>query len=283
MRLVNQVAMVSESPAVPLGELAVVSAAIQKQCVRDLERFWDVSATVDAFASLSDVPPGYWPVIIRDDIDRPETGVHLDDNGQPMALVVADENWTVTASHETLEMLVDPFGNRLVAGDSPMPEQGRVEFLVEISDPSGDPNLAYTCNGVRVSDFYTPRYFDPLPTSGVQYSCTGALTRPREVLFGGYLTWHEPVLDEWWQLLWFEGNAPRTRRIGRIDTSAGAIRARIDPSTERYRRELGVGKREKGSGAAPPLVKPRVVEASRAKADSWRTCVDRIRGGRARS
>ncbi|MDJ0346198.1 hypothetical protein QMK19_16000 [Streptomyces sp. H10-C2] len=32
-------------------------------------------------------------------------------------------------------MLGDPWGNRLVAGQSPKPGQGAVEFLVEVADP----------------------------------------------------------------------------------------------------------------------------------------------------
>ena len=41
----------------------------------------------------------------------------------------AEDVWSLTASHECLEMLADPFGNRLIAGDSPKPDQGRVQIL----------------------------------------------------------------------------------------------------------------------------------------------------------
>ena len=57
-------------------------------------------------------------------------------------------------------MLVDPFGDKLKAGDSPKADQGRVLFLVEVSDPSEAKEFAYTVNGVLVSDFYTPSFFD---------------------------------------------------------------------------------------------------------------------------
>ena len=43
-----------------------------------------------------------------------------------------------------------------------------------------------------MSDFYTPRFFDPLVAPGVRYSFTGALTEPRQVLRGGYLSWARP-------------------------------------------------------------------------------------------
>lgn len=52
--LVHQVALVSESNRVKLPDLMRVSAALQKQASRDLAPIWEISATVDAFASLED-------------------------------------------------------------------------------------------------------------------------------------------------------------------------------------------------------------------------------------
>jgi hypothetical protein len=51
-----------------MSNLLRVSAALQKQASRDLAPIWELSATVDAFAKLKDVPDGYWPIIIKDDI-----------------------------------------------------------------------------------------------------------------------------------------------------------------------------------------------------------------------
>src|SRR5205807_4390795 len=123
------VALVSESQAVTLDQVSAVSAALQKQVTRDFGPIWSVSATVDAFDKLDSVPPDYWPVILRDDINQPgAAGYHTDDNGQPFSLVQADDTWTLTSSHEVLEMLADPFGNRTIAGspppDSPEPVSG---------------------------------------------------------------------------------------------------------------------------------------------------------------
>lgn len=302
MRLIVQLALVSETPAVSFAEVAKVSAALQKQAARDLERYWDVSATVDAFAVLEDVPPGYWPIIVRDDIGQPgAAGIHLDKDGQPFALVSAGPRWSLTASHEAVEMLVDPFGNRLVPGDSPKRGQGRVEFLVEVADPSEDAEFAYTVNGVLVSDFYTPRYFDPVRADGVQYSFTGAIKAPRQVLRGGYLSWHDPVSDHWFQQTFFAGTRPRIDDIGIIQSAAGGIRARIDQLTEARRKTLGraargTAARRGGKGAAlkgaaltaaaarggsraPPAVEPGVAGASTAKAASWKAQIGTLLGG----
>lgn len=180
---VRQAALVSDVNQVGVGELTRVAAALQKQVTRDFTPIWEIPATVDGFARLEDVPLGYWPVIVVRDV-QDAAGVHLDRDGQPFAQVEMGSSWSLTASHEVLEMLVDPFGDRLIAGPSPRPGQGRVEFLVEVCDPSEDDRFAYTVNDVLMSDFYTPRFFDPVRGAGLRYSFTGALTEPRQVLPG---------------------------------------------------------------------------------------------------
>src|SRR5438132_8523896 len=232
--MIQQLVLVSESKSVVMGDLMKISAALQKQASRDLAPIWDVSATVDAFAKLEDVPLGYWPMIVMDDIGMNAAGVHEDKDGQPFALISASTEldvWSLTASHETLEMLVDPYGDRLIAGDSPKEGQGRVSFLVEVSDPSEAAEFAYSANGILVSDFYTPRFFDPLVSPGVRYSFTGAITEPRQVLAGGYLSWVDSTTGHWWQETWFGGAAPAFRDIGPIDATAGSLRSQIDRIT----------------------------------------------------
>jgi hypothetical protein len=141
---------------------------------------------------------------------------------------------SLTASHEAIEMLVDPFGNRMIAGDSPKEDQGRVTFLVEPCDPSEDASFAYTVNGVLVSDFYTPHFFDPVEASGIRYSYTGAVTRPREVLKGGYLSWLEPESNHFWQEIFFDGsNEPSFRDIGPLTEKDESLRTQIDRLTSR--------------------------------------------------
>ena len=231
--LLRQIALVRAASAhVKIGDFLTVSAAIQRQVTRDLAPIWEISATIDAFEKVSDVPVGYWPVIIVDKLPDPSlAGVHEDVNGQPLALVVAAskiEDWSVAASHEVLEMLVDPYGNRLVPGDSPKAGQGRVRFLVEICDPSEGAENGYSSNGVRVSDFYTPNFFDPFPSAGVRYSFSGNIKKPHEVLKGGYLTWQELAKGEWWQKTRF-GEKPGFRPLQGIDQRAtGNLRAAVD-------------------------------------------------------
>lgn len=196
--MVNQVGLVSQTPQVSLGPLTQVAAAVQKQVSRDVRRYWTdlPESSVHAFEQLADVPLGYWPIIIRDDIPYPAAGIHLNkSNGQPYALVKYSAEWTLTVSHECIEMLIDPTGNRTVAGDSVHPDQTRVSYLVEACDPSEGAQFGYSVNSLLVSDFYTPAFFDPVQVDGVRYSYTGAITAPRQVLEDGYLSWYDPATE----------------------------------------------------------------------------------------
>ena len=199
--MIAQVALVSQTTKVGLDEVSVVAAALQKQVTRDFGPIWNIHASVSAFSKLAQVPLGYWPVIVRDDIKmQGAAGFHSNKkNGQPFALVQYDTNWALTASHETLEMLADPSGNRTVASNSLKAGQGRVLYLVEVCDPSEEAKYGYTADSVLVSDFYTPHFFDPTATSGVRYSFTGAVKAPRKVLDGGYISWYDPVSQHLFQ------------------------------------------------------------------------------------
>jgi hypothetical protein len=232
--LVRHLGLVSETRQLEVRDLTRVAAALQKQVARDVSPIWTLTATVSAFASLDDVPLGYWPVVVVDDV-KGAAGVHQDDDGQPYALVEAGEDWSLTASHETLEMLVDPFGNRLIAGPSVNPSQGRVEYLVEVCDPSEAGENGYTVNGLRVSDFYTPRFFDPVAEPGARYSFTGAITRPRQVLQGGYLSWRDPISGHWFQQIFF-GQEPEYKDLGRLTAREGSFRSQVDRRTPQARR-----------------------------------------------
>jgi len=235
MEMIRQVALVPDGVDIDLTEIVRVSAAVQKQVTRDFSPIWDIQATVDGFATLDQIPLGYWPVMIMQDVQG-AAGFHQDKNGQPFAVVEAGDSWSLTASHEVLEMLADPFGNRIVAGPSPKPDQGRVEFLVEVCDPSEDQEFAYTVNDVLVSDFYTPHYFDPVSQDGVRYSFNGKVTNPREVPRGGYLSWHELESDHWWQETFFTGTKPKFNDLGVLDRKNGSLREMIDALTPQTKR-----------------------------------------------
>jgi hypothetical protein len=72
----------------------------------------------------------------------------------------------------------------------------------------------------------------------VRYSFTGAITEPRQVLKGGYLTWHDLVSQKWWHRAWFNGAKAVDAEVPIPAIVKGNIRATID-------RHLGP-KRDKG-------------------------------------
>jgi hypothetical protein len=220
--LPQHIALVSRSVKVSLSDLTHVAAALQAQVSGDFAPAWGISATVDVFPAIPAVPLGYWIITIEDQVAGGIQGIHrFDSTGQPFAVVRYDAAWTITASHECLEMLADPSCNRLVAGPSPMPGQGHVLFLVEVCDPCEGPSYAYPINGVAVSDFYLPAYLaDGAAVPGHRYSQRRTLMRPRQVANGGYLSWYEPVAHRFWQLHVL-GNQPKVFQTKGFSTSAG--------------------------------------------------------------
>jgi hypothetical protein len=278
--LVTELALVAETAHITHSQLTRVAAALQKQAVRDFGPIWEINATVDAFATLDDVPLGYWPIIVKDDIDQPgASGVHMDQNGQPFALVQYGEAWSLTASHEAMEMLADPFGNRLLAGDSPNPAQGRVEFLVEVADPTEDAQFGYTVNNVLVSDFLTPHFYDPVIAPGVRYTFGGHLDGPRRIAQGGYLSWHDPDGDHWFQQIWFDAE-PEFRDLGKLTNRVGSLREAIDARTgslPRLTRSVPSSTRFASVLQAAGGVKA----ATSSRADSLRQQIEALRAGTA--
>jgi hypothetical protein len=269
--LTISVALVSEVEGQDPGDVARVTAALQRQAIRDFRRVWHVEATVDSFPTLEDVPLGYWPMLVRDDIHVPgAAGIHLDKDGQPFALITMSDSWSLTASHEMLEMLADPYGNRVVPGRSPKTDQGRVEFLVEVCDPSEGEQFGYTVNDILVSDFYTPRFFDPVRVDGVRYSFTGSIRGPRTILPGGYITWHDPVSDHWWQQTWFGGPEPTFRDLGVFDARSNqSVRAWVDANTEHPGIDEGLDPSNETLQAAVDLGQA-TAQSAGAKARAWR-------------
>jgi hypothetical protein len=167
-----------------------------------------------------------------------EGGVHLDKHNQPYSLVIGtpkNADWTIDASHETLEMLVDPAGNRLhtsraieIAGEGVQDGTGQFQYLVEACDPCEANNFAYTIDGIQVSDFITPHFYDPVVTSGTQYSFAGHIKRPRQLLPGGYISFVNLQADEIQQILWL-GARPQLNNLGKA--TGLSLRQYVDSKT----------------------------------------------------
>ena len=232
-----QVGLVDKTKAIDPELMQAVAAALTIQVTRDLPQFWNVQATVTYEPNASKIPPGVWPVFLVKTLPPGEGGFHLDQHNQPYAKVIASpgsDEWTIDASHETLEMLVDPNGNRLQPSTSIQIENGKIvdgtgqfAYLVEACDPCEADNFAYPIQGVAVSDFLTPHFYDPVVTPGTRYSFTGAIKAPRQILAGGYISWVNQQSNEMQQLLWVDPTkAPKIVNLG--PASGASLREWVD-------------------------------------------------------
>ena len=171
----------------PNEEIMRWAAATQKQIEQDLQRFWDVP--VPTFKQIpADTDPGdtrdidAWIYILNDVQDgeeRPGLGWHkfLDDVW-PISYVLTDftrnQNPPQTPSrvfsHEVLEMIIDPsmqMKTNSING---------IEYLVEIGDVLSFDAGGYEIDGVLVSGFGTPAFFQM--GSGTVFSFQGGGNDP---------------------------------------------------------------------------------------------------------
>jgi|SRR5579884_139715 len=221
--LTRHVAIVAGSDEIDASDLTAAASALQIQATRDFGPLWSVESTVTAFPKLEDVPVGHWPIIILKEIpSKDDLGFHTDKKNQPYALVQYTNSWTITTSHEMLEMLADPFGNRLIPGPSinPADNGARVAYFLELCDPCENSKYAYSINGVLVSDFITPHFHDPNGSFGSRYSFTGAIAQPRQILPGGYLSYDNPASDTVYQAICGEDGAMQFKELGPMQSGA---------------------------------------------------------------
>ena len=275
--LTINVAVVSEVKDHDPSDVARVSAALQRQAIRDFRPVWDVEATVDSSPSSRTCRSATGRSSIRDDIGTPgAAGIHLDKDGQPFALVAMSDSWSLTARTRCSRCSPTRSATGSSPGQSPKNGQGRVEFLVEVCDPSEADEFGYTVNDILMSDFYTPHFFDPVKADGVRYSFTGAITKPRTILKGGYISWHEPVSNHWWQQTWFGAKAA-FRDLGVFDaTKTGmALRTWIDGQTDHPGIDEGLPKDNRTLMAAVTAGEQTAVSAN-AKASAWRSQISAI-------
>jgi|NGEPerStandDraft_6_1074524.scaffolds.fasta_scaffold18755_2 hypothetical protein len=235
---ITQVGLVDMTGKIDVDLIHSAAIALNLQVTRDLPQFWPVTATVFYLPNPKKIPAGVWPVQLVKTLPPDEGGFHSDKHKQPYAKVIAsaeDTTWTIDVSHEILEMLVDPYGNRMqssvaieIVGGKIQDGTGQFGYLVEACDPCEDNSYAYTINGVAVSDFITPHFYDPMVTPGTRYSFTGAIKGPRQILPGGYISWVNAQKDEWQQLMYVDPSKPPTiQNIGKAD-SGKSLREWID-------------------------------------------------------
>lgn len=193
------IAILNQSTVVTNADVATMTEAIASQVQSDVAPIWGrVPAAVVFYTGPTAVPAGAHVIAIVDTIENQPTGVvgfhAVNQAGRTWGVVAAQPeltnsgqvltgDWSVssTLSHEVLEMFIDPSCN-LWATDG----KGSA-YSLEVCDPVEAPT--YTVNGVSVSNFVTPSWFDPLAPAGAQFDKMGGLTAGFSILPGGYMTY----------------------------------------------------------------------------------------------
>jgi hypothetical protein len=185
-----RVAVINQSKSITDYEVKKVVSALQKQVNNDFAPIWGVNAKLSFTAEGKKPDPQSWWLEIHDESDQSEMiSYHsVTSEGLPLARISATEaskygiGWTVAASHELLSMLVDPHANLSVLRESET-RQGTL-YMYEVAAPCQGPKYGYEIDGVRVSDFVTPAWFDASAQPGSHFDFGGHVASPFTILPG---------------------------------------------------------------------------------------------------
>ena len=186
------IAIINESDVVDDTAVKPAVEALQVQVNEHFAPAWGITARLSFVPKGGEPEPGAWWLAILNNSDQAGAlGYHdLTQEGLPLGKVFAATDvqygyeWTVTLSHELLEMLADPDIN-LTA------QIGRQEFVAyEDCDPVEADQYGYTIEGILLSDFVTPAWFMPGYPGPWDHEghCPDALT----LLPGGYVGVWQP-------------------------------------------------------------------------------------------
>ena len=196
-----KIAVMNDSTVLTDDDVSASVPALQTQIREHFYPAWGINAALRFVRRGEEPSQDEWWLVILDDADRAEAlGYHnLTKDGLPISKVFARTDrvhgfqWTVTASHELLEMLADP-NTHLGALVQPNAFD-RFLYAYEVCDPCEAEVFAYTIpeeGGTPVSDFVFPAWFDPLREIGsTRFDQRGHMQAPLQLLPGS----HMDVLD----------------------------------------------------------------------------------------
>ena len=198
------IAIANASTCLRDAQVEATLPALQKQVSTDFKGYWDLDCTLKFLPKNEPLAPGWWQIVVLDNPDQAGAlGYHgLASAGSPVARVFANFDirngisWTVTLSHELLEMLADPWANWCAIGSD-----NRV-YALEVCDPVQADRLGYEVDGTMVSNFITPAWYEPTCADRLDYR--QCLTRELEVAAGGYASIFDPR-HGWTQITAKEG------------------------------------------------------------------------------
>jgi hypothetical protein len=189
-----KVAIINRSSVMNDTQARGLVQALQTQVTRDFTPVWGNGAQLDYVPKGQQPDPGWWWLMLLDDSDQAGSlGYHdLTSEDLPLGKVFLktvaqyDSSPSITASHELLEMLGDPY-LQLAAAVSSADGNSIKVYALENCDPVEDDSFGYKIGGVLVSDFVTPAWFDTSAPKGTRFDFQGKVSRPLEILKGGYI------------------------------------------------------------------------------------------------
>src|SRR5215475_4837639 len=157
------IAIANASTCLTDSQVEAMLPALQKQVSNDFKSYWELDCTLTFLSRGQSLTQGWWQIVIIDNPDQAGAlGYHeLSSIGTPLGKVFAKldiesgSSWTATLSHELLEMLADPWINWCAVG-----ADSRI-YALEVCDAVENDKLGYEIDGVLVSDFVTPAWFEP--------------------------------------------------------------------------------------------------------------------------
>jgi len=193
------IAITNASTCLSDAQVQAVIPSLQRQVSRDFNAYWDIDCSLAFLSRKETLTAGWWQIVVTDDPDQAGAlGYHeLASTGAPLGKVFAaldidsGSSWTVTLSHELLEMLGDPWINW--CAESP---DGKL-FALEVCDAVEADHLGYEIDGVSVSDFITPSWFEPTEADRVDFM--KRISKRLELAPGGYISVLDPAKG-WTQL-----------------------------------------------------------------------------------
>lgn len=181
------IALTNASTVLHDRQVEACISALQRQVCIDFRAYWNLECQLTYLAKGEKLIDGWWQIVVLDDPDQAGVlGYHeLTSDGTPLGKVFAGldlragSSWTVTFSHELLEMLADPWLNWCAQG-----VDGRV-YALEVCDAVEADRLGYMIDNVLVSDFVTPAWFEHTRADRVDFK--RRISRPLELGKGGYI------------------------------------------------------------------------------------------------
>lgn len=170
----------------PLGvDFSALVAAMQAFVDQHVAPVWGTPAKL---VKSKGFVKSAWAIVFLDDADQPGALAYHDltPDGLPVSKVFVrttlknHDPVSVSASHELVEMLVDPAINMMTTGPDP-----KAVYAYESADPVEA--LSFKVNGVPMTDFVYPAYFESFHKAGsVQFDRLKKVTKPFQILSGGY-------------------------------------------------------------------------------------------------